>query len=518
MQWWTRLMSIPTEELWRSMLSWQFLIAVCAVSFVTGVGCCLWWLRPRRRPRRVADRQSRRRGSKARRLRQGAPSAQAGGAQAPPAAAGQTRQQARRWRMENTSKQNAEMTYNSLGIELECAWSAAPDVIAPAEDIRRPRHRVERVAEEPCTCTSSQGAPSAQSGGAQAPPEAADHTQAQARQGMEKMERMKKRRDNLLKLLIELEHTAKLCTCASCKAGKRAAGKIADVASQGAREVRSRSAASMFRESSDLASMSIAATLQCDEGDEARDSSTVASSSASGPYRHSSLQVSSSAAGSATFGAARREGETTSLLPRGGERLRTAPARSGASSYSTTPTKTQRMRISSGVLFDAHIVQARIEQYAPPKERPEQQPAAASGLWTHTMIKRPSSFGDLRMQNAIGLLQRQVPLPAEESPSAETKQSRHQTPTAITRHFSSAGHRDRCSVSVEIPAEPRPQAATGPRSTAWAGRWHSTGDLRPRHQAFHLAARGDIEDPVPQTPLPPQRQQTRLRVRQSVSL
>jgi len=54
--------------------------------------------------------------------------------------------------MEGISKQNAKMTYNSLGIELECAWSAAPDTIARApaengkkgdkqgckEDIRRP--------------------------------------------------------------------------------------------------------------------------------------------------------------------------------------------------------------------------------------------------------------------------------------------------------------------------------------------------------------------------------------------
>ena len=260
-----------------------------------------------------------------------------------------------------------------------------------------------------------------------------------------------------------------------------------------------------------LASTSLGC-LQCVEGvaqgDEARDSSPVASSSASGPYRRSSPQVSSSAAGSAAFGAARRKGETTSLLPWGS----TAPARarSGASSYSTKPTKTQRMRISSGALFDTRIVHAQIKKYASPKECPEQQPAAASGFRTRT---HASSFGDHRMQNAIGLLQPQVPQPAKERLSAETKQSRHQTPTVIKRNnFSSGGHRDRGSVSVEIPAEPRPQAATGPRSIesliAWSDRWHSTGDLRPRHQApQNLAARGDIdiEDPVPQTPLPPQR-------------
>ena len=466
MQWWTRLMSIPTEELWRSMLSWQFLIAVSAVSFVTGVVCCLWLLRPRRRPRRGADRQSRRRESAARHLRQGALSAQSGGAQAPPAATGQTREQARRWRIQNISKQNAEMTYNSVGIELECAWSAAsswsapgarPDAIARApaengkkgdkqeckEDIQRPRRRVE---------TSSQGAPSAQAGGAQALSEAAGHTQAQARQRTKRMENLKKTHDNLLNILIELAHTAKLCTCTSCKAGKRAA----DVVSQGAHEVRSPSAASVFRESSDLvnhlASTSLSATLgflQCVEGaaqgDEARDSSPVASSSASGPYRRSSPQVSSSAAGSAAFGAARCKGETTSL-PWGS----TAPARArfGASSYSTTPYKTQRMRISSGALFDTRIVHAQIKKYASPKECPEQQPAAASGFRTRT---HASSFGDHRMQNAIGLLQPQVPLPAKERLSAETKQSRHQTPTVIKRNnFSSGGHRNRGSVSVEI--------------------------------------------------------------------
>ena len=391
------------------MLEWQFLLAVFAVSFVTGFVCCLWLLRPRRRPRRGADRQSRRRESAARHLRQGALSAQSGGAQAPPAAAGQTREQARRWRIQNISKQNAEMTYNSVGIELECAWSAAsswsapgarPDAIARApaengkkgdkqeckEDIQRPRRRVE---------TSSQGAPSAQAGGAQALSEAAGHTQAQARQRTKRMENLKKTHDNLLNILIELAHTAKLCTCTSCKAGKRAA----DVVSQGAHEVWSPSAASVL-----------------------------------------------SAAGSAAFGAARRKGETTSLLPWGS----TAPARarSGASSYSTKPTKTQRMRISSGALFDTRIVHALIKKYASPKECPEQQPAAASGFRTRT---HASSFGDHRMQNAIGLLQPQVPLPAKERLSAETKQSRHQTPTVIKRNnFSSGGHRNRGSVSVEI--------------------------------------------------------------------
>jgi hypothetical protein len=421
-------LSIPTE-LWQLMLEWQFLLAVFAVSFVTGFVCCLWLLRPRRRPRRVADRQSRRRESAARHLRPGA---------RPDAIA--------RAPAENGKK----------GDKQECK-----------EDIQRPRRRVE---------TSSQGAPSAQAGGAQALSEAAGHTQAQARQRTERMENLKKTHANLLNILIELAHTAKLCTCTSCKAGKRAA----DVVSQGAHEVRSPSAASVFRESSDLvnhlASTSLGC-LQCVEGvaqgDEARDSSPVASSSASGPYRRSSPQVSSSAAGSAAFGAARRKGETTSLLPWGS----TAPARarSGASSYSTKPTKTQRMRISGGALFDTRIVRAQIKKYASPKECPEQQPAAASGFRTRT--------------------------------------SRHQTPTVIKRNnFSSGGHRNRGSVSVEIPAEPRPQAATGPRSIesliAWSDRWHSTGDLRPRHQAPQtLAARGDIdiEDPVPQTPLPPQR-------------
>ena len=157
----------------------------------------------------------------------------------------------------------------------------------------------------------------------------------------------------------------------------------------------------------------------------------MASSSASGPHPRSALRASSSAAGSAAFGAARREGKTTSLLPRGGELSSSSPAPSGASTSPTTPIKTQRMRISSGAQFYANIVQkeimqARTQQLAHPNEQPEPRPAATSGLRTPTLIKRRSiSCGD--MQDAIGLSQRLVPV--AESPAAETKTSRPQAPT-----------------------------------------------------------------------------------------
>ena len=124
------------------------------------------------------------------------------------------------------------------------------------------------------TGTSRQGALGVQSGGAQALPEVAGQTLAHARQRMEKLERAKKTHDNLLNLFIELESIAQLCTCADCKAGKRAlAEKCAHVPGN----------------------------------DETRDSSPVASMPASGPHPRSALRASSSAAGSAAIGAARRK-------------------------------------------------------------------------------------------------------------------------------------------------------------------------------------------------------------------
>ena len=97
---------LPPMELWRWTLIdvLQGLFAVFAVTFF----CVLWLLRrPRRRRvtparvgRGVADRRVGRRGIEARRLGQRVLSAQSDGARALPEAAGQTREHARRRRME----------------------------------------------------------------------------------------------------------------------------------------------------------------------------------------------------------------------------------------------------------------------------------------------------------------------------------------------------------------------------------------------------------------------------------
>ena len=179
---------LPPMELWRWTLIdvLQGLFAVFAVTFF----CVLWLLRrPRRRRvtparvgRGVADRRVGRRGIEARRLGQRVLSAQSDGARALPEAAGQTREHARRRRTERmetlpeTTSKNATKTYDSLGIEWECVWSAPPyaGASAPVEhrkngdtqeckqDIRqrRPRHGVERAAAELelGTGTSRQGA------------------------------------------------------------------------------------------------------------------------------------------------------------------------------------------------------------------------------------------------------------------------------------------------------------------------------------------------------------------------
>ena len=414
---------------------------------------------------------------------------------------------------ETTSK-NATKTYDSLGIEWECAWSTPPyagasapvehrkkgDTQACKQDIRqrRPRHGVERAAAELELGTGTrQGALGVQSGGAQTLPKVAGQTLDHARQRMEKRETAKKTHDNLLNLIIELESIAQLCTCADCKAGKSAlAEKRAHVPSN----------------------------------DETRDSSPVASTPASGPHPRSALRPSSSAAGSAVIGAARRKGKTTSTSVRGEAKPLTLPASSGASPSSATPIEKQRVRISSGTQFYSTIVHARLRQYDPPKERPAPRLAAASGPQTPMMTQRRYSYGELlKMQNGIGLSQRQVPLQAAESPAAETKKSRSQAPTVIKRHSSSGVHRASVAEDVNLSqnpaAEPRrgiPWHSTGDlrlrcqalQNLATRGDiqdppeprgipWHSTGDLRLRRQALqNLAARGDIQDPPPQTPPP----------------
>ena len=88
---WALRLCVTPRELWWSILrdEWQDLVAVCVISVVS----FLWLQRLRGRWRRVADRQSR---TEARQSTQRVLSAQSGGAQAPPAAAGQTREQARK--------------------------------------------------------------------------------------------------------------------------------------------------------------------------------------------------------------------------------------------------------------------------------------------------------------------------------------------------------------------------------------------------------------------------------------
>ena len=500
MQLWARLLSLPPMELWQSTLGYELLglLAMFAVSFV----CVLWLRWPRRRRRRVADGQSGlsgRRGTEARRSRPGALVAQSGGAKARPAAGGQTREQARRQRMDRmeTSKK-AKRTYDNLVIELERARSTSPDAgaSAPAEkgndddeqeckqDIQpRPRHRVR--AAEVCTCAFCM-----------------KRTHAAVQERSQARPRSAASRSHWSSDLASLASTFECGeACDASPVASSSSGLCRSATAQGAKEARPRSAASRFQQVSDLASL--AAKFECDEG-EAGGSSPVASSSASGPHPRSALRASSSAAGSAAFGAARREGKTTSLLPRGGELSSSSPARSGASSSPTTPIKTQRMRISSGAQFYAHIVQkeimqARTQQLAHPNEQPEPRPAATSGLRTPTLIKRRSiSCGD--MQDAIGLSQRLVPV--AESPAAETKTSRPQAPTLIERNLSSGGHRASSAKDMTPSAKPRPWLSTG-----------SSGDLRLRRLALqNLAARSDVQDPPPQTPLPqPQRRQTRSR-------
>ena len=116
---------LPPMELWRWTLIdvLQGLFAVFAVTFF----CVLWLLRrPRRRRvtparvgRGVADRRGGRSGIEARRLGQRVLSAQSDGARALPEAAGQTREHARRRRMEimetlpETTSKNATKTYDS---------------------------------------------------------------------------------------------------------------------------------------------------------------------------------------------------------------------------------------------------------------------------------------------------------------------------------------------------------------------------------------------------------------------
>ena len=364
---------------------------------------------------------------------------------------------------ETTSK-NATKTYDSLGIEWECVWSAPPyaGASAPVEhrkngdtqeckqDIRqrRPRHGVERAAAELelGTGTSRQGALNVQSGGAQALPEVAGQTLDHARQRMEKLETAKKTHDNLLNLIIELESIAQLCTCADCKAGKSAlAEKRAHVPSN----------------------------------DETRDSSPVASTPPSGPHPRSTLRPSSSAAGSAAIGEASRKGKTTSPSVRGGAKPLTLPASSGASPSSTTHIEKQRMRISSGTQFYSAIVHARLRQYDPPKERPAPRLAAASGPQTPMMTQRRYSYGELlKMQNGIGLSQRQVPRQAAESPAAETKKSRSQATTVIKRHSSSGVHRASVAEDVNLARQREGTGGLGDQGHQGARKHSSCGCMR----------------------------------------
>ena len=463
MQWWARLLSLAPMGLWRSTLEdeWQALLAVFAVSLI----CVLWLLRPRRHPRRVVDRRSGRSGTEARRSRQGVLSAPEDGAQALPAAGGQTREQARRRRTETserrkTTGKNATKTYDSRGIELECAWSAPPDAgaSAPAEkgkkgdkqegkDDPRRRHASRKAGrhEHEFCCAA------AREGDHDRP--AAPGASAKNERRMATLERAKKTHENLVNLIVELEDTARLCTCAYCKAVKRALAE---------------------------SSKKRALAEHVADNDGARDSSPVASSSESGPHPRSALRTSSSAAGSTAIGAARRQGKTTLPSARGGASLLSLPARSGAS---TTPIEKHQVRISSGAQFYSHVVQARLKQYDPPKGPTVPQPADASGPQTPPRIKwhRPCSYWDalkiqLNQHNDVGLSQRQVPLQAAESLAAATEKSRPQAPTVFERF---GGHRA-SAAEVEIPAA-RP--------------WHSSGDLR-LQAPQSMAARGRLPGPA----------------------
>ena len=459
MQLWARLLSTPP------ILG---LLAVIAVSFV----CVLWLRWPRRRRRRVADGQSGlsgRSGTEARRSRPGALGAQSGGAKARPAAGGQTREQARRQRMDRmeTSKK-AKRTYDNLVIELERARSTSPDAgaSAPAEkgnnddeqeckqDIQR-RHTSRKAGRHEPEFFSAAGArPAAREGDQDRT--AALGASAKNEWRRETLERAKKTHENLLNLDVELEDDAQLCTCAY---RKMIVEKRAIAESSKKRELAEK-------------------RVHVAGNDGARDSSPVAPSSESGPHPRSALRTSSSAAGPAAFGAARRQGKTTSPSVRGGASPLSLPARSGASTSSTTPIEKQQMRISSGVQFYSHVVHARLKLYDPPKERPAPQPADASEPQT-PLRHRPYSYWDLlkiqhNQHNDIGLSQRQVSPQAAESPAAATKRSRPQAPTVIERF---GGHR--ASVAEEISAaEPRPP-------------WHSSGDLRLQAARRSMAARGE---------------------------